>query len=129
MFLDHTLNTTNNRKHKMILPFIEKFKQMNISNQPHELDQPIKLEILSKLCRRCSFNQLESIIDIFHLNSIDNQELIKNFINEQINQHQDMIFLSHLTKIFKLLEINAIPFEKVFIRKKTFIQMRNFFFA
>jgi len=28
IFLDHTLSTTNNLKHKMVVPFIEQFKQI-----------------------------------------------------------------------------------------------------
>jgi len=115
MFLDYTLSTTNNKKHKMVIPFIEQFKQIKIINKNIELDNIIKRNILSKICRRCVFSQLESIIDIFDLRAIDNRQIVIDFINEQIEQHQDMIFISHITKILKLLEINAIPFEKVFI--------------
>src|ERR1700733_12554262 len=114
MFFDHTLSTTNNKKHKMIVPFIEQFKQIKNLNKNIQLDEIIKHNILSKICRRCIFSQLESIIDIFDLRSIDNQQIVINFINEQIEQHQDMIFISQMTKILKLLEINAIPFEKVY---------------
>jgi len=118
MFLEHTLSTTNNKKHKMIIPFIEKFKEIQIFDKNIQLDDIIKYHILSKICRRCVFSQLESIIEIFDLRSIDNQQIVINFINEQIEQRQDMIFISHITKILKLLEINAIPFEKVFLPHK-----------
>ncbi|CAF1084764.1 unnamed protein product [Rotaria sordida] len=115
MFLDHTLSTTNNKKHKMVIPFIEQFKQIKSLNKNIELDETIKHNILLKICRRCLFSQLESIIDIFDLRSIDNRLIVINFINEQIEQHQDIIFISQLTKILKLFEINAIPFEKIII--------------
>ncbi|CAF3400229.1 unnamed protein product [Rotaria sp. Silwood1] len=113
MFLDHTLSTTNNKKHKMVIPFIEQFKQIRSSHKNIELDETIKRNILLKICRRCIFSQLESIIDIFDLRSIDNQSIVINFINEQIEQQEDIIFISQLTKILKLLEINAISFEKI----------------
>lgn len=116
MFLDHTLDTKNTKKHKMIPSFIQQFKQIKISNENHQLDEIIKYDILSKLCRRCTFSQLESIIDVFDLRAQDNQEIVIKFINEQIDQHQDIVFISHMTKVLKLIEINAIPFEKVFIR-------------
>ncbi|CAF2397344.1 unnamed protein product [Rotaria sp. Silwood2] len=115
MFLDHTLSTTNNKKHKMVIPFIEQFKQIKLSNKNIELDETIKHNILLKICRRCIFSQLESIIDIFDLRSIDNRLIVIDFINKQIEQHQDLIFISQLTKILKLLEINAISFEKIII--------------
>jgi hypothetical protein len=114
MFLDHTLSTTNNKKHKMIVPLIEQFKQINPFDKNVQLDETIKRNILSKICRRCIFSQLESIIDIFDLRAIDNRQLVIDFINEQVEQQQDMIFISQMTKILKLLEIDAIPFEKVF---------------
>jgi len=117
MFLDHTLSTTNNKKHKMVVPFIEQFKQIKTIDKTIELDEIIKHNILSKICRRCVFSQLESIIDIFDLRAIDNRQIVIDFINEQIEQHQDMIFISHITKILKLLEMNAIPFEKVLFDK------------
>jgi SNF2 family DNA or RNA helicase len=113
MFLDHTLSTTNNKKHKMIVPFIEQFKQINTSNKNLQLDETVKRNILLKICRRCVFSQLEPIIDIFDLSSIDNRQICTDFINEQIEQHQDVIFISQMTKILKLLETDAIPFEKV----------------
>jgi hypothetical protein len=114
MFLDHTLSTTNNKKAKMIIPLIEQFKQNQFSNINIQLDETIKHHILSKTCRRCSSSQLESIVDIFDFRAIDNRTLVTNFINEPIEQHQDMIFIARMTKILKLLEIDAIPFEKVF---------------
>jgi hypothetical protein len=114
MFLDHTLSTTNNKKHKMIVPLIEQFKQINPFDKNVQLDETIKRNILSKICRRCIFSQLESIIDIFDLRAIDNRQLVIDFINEQVEQQQDMIFISQMSKILKLLEIDAIPFEKVF---------------
>ena len=116
MFLDQTLNTTNNKKHKMIIPFIEQFKE-NIRNKSDiELDEKIKQDILSKLCRRCAFSQLESIIDIFQLDSNDNRLLARNFINEQLEHHQqDIVFISHLTKFLKLFENNVLSFEKIVI--------------
>jgi hypothetical protein len=117
MFLDYTLSTTNNKKHKMVIPFIEQFKQIKIINKNIELDNIIKRNILSKICRRCVFSQLESIIDIFDLRAIDNRQIVIDFINEQIEQNQDIIFISHITKILKLLEIDAIPFEKVLFCK------------
>ena len=98
----------------MVLPFIEQFKQINNSNENMQLDEAIKYHILSKTCRRCIFSQLEPIIDIFDLRSTDNQQLVIDFINNQIEQQQDMIFISQMSKILKLLEIDAIPFEKVF---------------
>jgi hypothetical protein len=116
MFLDQTLSTTNSKKHKMIVPLIEQFKQRKTFHQNVPLDDTIKHQILSKICRRCVFSQLEFIIDIFDLRAIDNRQLLIDFINEQIEQQQDMVFISHMTKILKLLEIDAIPFEKVFFR-------------
>jgi hypothetical protein len=114
MFLDHTLSTTNNIKHKMVIPLIEQFKQSQFSKINIQLDDTIKHCILSKICRRSGFNQLESIVDIFNFHAIENRTLITNFINEQIEQHQDIIFIARMTKILKLLEIDLIPFEKVF---------------
>jgi hypothetical protein len=118
MFLDHTLSTTNNKKQKMILPLIEHFKQIKTFDKNIQLDEKIKYNILLKICRRCVFSQLESIIDIFDLRSIDNRQIVIDFINKQIDQHQDIIFISHMTKILKLLELNAIPFEKVLFFRK-----------
>jgi hypothetical protein len=99
----------------MIIPLIEQFKQNQFSNINIQLDETIKHHILSKTCRRCSSSQLESIVDIFDFRAIDNRTLVTNFMNEQIEQHQDMIFIARMTKILKLLEIDAIPFEKVFL--------------
>ncbi|CAF3789489.1 unnamed protein product [Adineta steineri] len=113
MFLDHTLSTTNNKKHRLIIPLIDQFKQIKNYDQNPHLDDTIKYNILSKICRRCIFSQLESIIDIFDLRSTDNRQLVIDFINEQIEQHQDIIFISQMTKILKLLEIDAIQFEKI----------------
>ena len=113
MFLDYTLNTTNGRKHKMVVPFIETFKQMKVDDKDMQLDDGIKENILSKVCRRCALNQLESIIEIFHLRSMENRQFIINFISIQLEQHQDIIFISQLTKFLQLLELNAISFEKV----------------
>ena len=114
MFLDHTLSTTNSKKHKMILPFIEQFKQIKNFDKNVQLDGIIKYNILSKICRRCILSQLEPVIDIFDLRAIDNQQLVIDFLNEQIEQHQDIIFIAQITKILKVLETDAIPFEKVF---------------
>ncbi|CAM4805432.1 unnamed protein product [Rotaria magnacalcarata] len=115
MFLDHTISTTNSKKHKMVLPFIEQFKQITLLDKNIELDDTIKYNILLKICRRCIFSQLESIIDIFDLRAIENQTLATNFINEQIEQHQDTTFIAHMTKILRLLESDAIPLEKIII--------------
>ncbi|CAF4392896.1 unnamed protein product, partial [Rotaria magnacalcarata] len=51
----------------MVLPFIEQFKQIKLLDKNIELDDTIKYNILLKICRRCIFSQLESIIDIFDL--------------------------------------------------------------
>jgi hypothetical protein len=115
MFLDQTISTSNNKKHKMIVPFIEQFKQIHTSDRKVQLDETIKRNILSKICRRCIYSQLEPIIDVFDLRSSDNRQIVIDSINEQIEQHQDVIFISHMTKILKLLESDAIPFEKVFL--------------
>src|SRR5437899_1467531 len=87
-------DSEHGKKHKMIITFIEQFKQIKISfnNENLQLNDIIKYNILSKICRRCIFSQLESIIDIFDLHSIDNQKIVINFINEQIEQQQDIIF-------------------------------------
>lgn len=111
MFLDHTLNTLNNKKHKMIVPLIEAFKQLDMDDKDIQFDDIIKENILSKICRRCALNQLESVIEVFNFRSIDNQPLMIDFINKQ--QQDNMIFISQLTKLLKLLEVNAISFEKV----------------
>lgn len=114
MFLDHTLSTTNSKKHKLVVPFIEQFKQTISLYKNIEIDETIKYNILSKICRRCIFSQLESIVDIFDLRSVENRVIATNFINEQFEQRQDITFISHMTKILKLLECDAIPLEKVF---------------
>jgi hypothetical protein len=114
MFLDHTLSTTNSKKHKMILPFIEQFKQIKTFDKNVQLDEIIKYNILSKICRRCILSQLEAVIDIFDLRAIDNRQLVIDFINEQ---HQDIIFIAQMAKILKVLETDAIPFEKVFLKR------------
>lgn len=113
MFLDHTLSTSNNRKHKMVVPLIEQFKQNEIFNLNMQLNDPMKTRILSKICRRCTFNQLEPIVEIFDLRSLANRSLVIDFIDEQLEQHQDIIFIAHMTKILGLLVIDAIPSEKV----------------
>ena len=113
MFLDHTLSTTNNRKHKMAVPFIEQFKQLNIDDKDKQLNEIIKRNILLKICRRCIFSELESVIDVFDLHSVNNRSITINFINEQLEEHQDIKFISQMTKILKLLGPNAIPLEKV----------------
>ncbi|UJR27339.1 hypothetical protein I4U23_008632 [Adineta vaga] len=113
MFLDHILSTVNNKKHKIIVPLIETFKQLKIDDKDTQLDDIIKENILSKICRRCALNQLESIIEVFNFRSIHNRQLMIDFIN---TQHQDdIIFISQLTKVLKLLEVNAISFEKIII--------------
>lgn len=114
MFLDHTLSTTNSKKHKLVVPFIEQFKQTISLYKNIEIDETIKYNILSKICRRCIFSQLESIVDIFDLRSVENRVIATNFINEQFAQRQDITFISHMTKILKLLEYDAISLEKVF---------------
>lgn len=113
MFVDHTMSTTNNKKHKMLVPLIEQFKQNDISRVNIQLDERVKMRILAKICRRCVFSQLESIIDIFDLRSLENRSLVIHFINEQLEQQQDIIFIAHMTKILKLLPIDVISPEKV----------------
>lgn len=123
MFLDHTLSTTNSKKHKLVVPFIEQFKQTISLYKNIEIDETIKYNILSKICRRCIFSQLESIVDIFDLRSVENRVIATNFINEQFAQRQDITFISHMTKILKLLEYDAISLEKVFQLFKDIKQM------
>lgn len=113
MFLDHTLSTSNNRKHKLLVPLIEQFKRNEFSDLNIQLTDPMKNRILSKICRRCTFNQLEPIIDIFDLHSLSNRSLVIDFIDEQLKQHQDIIFIAHMTKVLRLLIIDVIPSEKV----------------
>ena len=116
MFLEHTISTTNNKKHKMVVPLIEQFKRNDLSHADRQLDERVKSRILSKICRRCVFSQLESIIDIFDLRSCDNRSLVIRFIDEQFEQQQDIIFIAHMTKILKLLLVDAIPAEKVWLQ-------------
>jgi len=116
MFLDHTIDTSNAKKHKLVLPLIEQFKQVIFNNQqPIVLDDRIKLNILNKICRRCIFSQLEGIIDVFQLNSIENRTLVTNFIEKHIEKHQDIVFISQMVKILGLLQSESIPFEKIIV--------------
>lgn len=100
----------------MLLPLIEQFKQMNFANSNIQLDEAVKRNTLSTISRRCAFSQLESIIEIFQLHATENQSLVLSFINEQLeHQQQDIVFISHLAKIAKLLEIDTLPLAKVLL--------------
>lgn len=126
MFLDHTIDTSNAKKHKLVLPLIEQFKQVIFNNQqPIVLDDRIKLNILNKICRRCIFSQLEGVIDVFQLNSIENRTLVTNFIEKHLEKHQDIVFVSQMVKILGLLQSESIPFEKV--RLSLVFDRLNFF--
>ena len=112
MFLDHTLDKSNSKKHKLVVPFIEQFKQTDISSEDVQLDEQIKRHILAKICHQCILSQLEAVIDVFQLRSIGNQELLVDFIQSQI-EGKDLIFISHMVKLLRLLESDVVPFERV----------------
>ena len=112
MFLDHTLDKINSKKHKLVVPLIEQFKQVNISDTQVQLDEQIRRNILAKICHQCIFSQLEAVIDVFQLRSIDNQALAVDFIQNH-SKEKDLIFISQLVKLLRLLESDAIPFARV----------------
>ena len=113
MFLDHTISTSNRKKQRMIVPLIEQFKRQNTSPSSPSFDDRITQNILAKICRRCLFSQLEAIVDVFHLRTIANRSLLIDFIDEQIAQRQDIVFVAHMTSTLKLLEPGGVPLEKV----------------